>query len=695
MSGIDEFAREFFQEIVTESDADGQFMADVFFERFCDELQAAGDLETADRAFHLGAGSTGIRVDGYGGDPDDNGGLLSLIVADFNQSPEVGRLVASEMDTILQRPLRFLKKALDPAWRNGLEETSPGFGLADLIAQRWSRIDRVRILLISNRELSERVEGRDAEEIDGRPVTHAVWDLRRLHRFVTVSHGREDMEIDLEADFGGAIPILPAHLQGADYQSYLAVVPGPLLADIYDRWGARLLEQNVRVFLQAKGGVNKGIRQTLETDPAMFFAYNNGLTATAEAVRTESRDGQIVLTGLRNLQIVNGGQTTASIHAARRAKVDLSRVFVQMKLSIVDQARAGEIVPRISEYANSQNRVNAADFFANHPFHVRMQGFSRRMFAPSPDGTFRETKWFYERARGQHADARALLTPAQRKKFDLENPRAQVFSKTDLAKYQNAWGGKPDKVSLGAQKNFADFAQAIGVAWKKDEDGFNEGWFREAVAKAILFRAAEKIVSEQSWYEGGYRANIVAYATAKMAHDLAASSHSLDFAAIWQKQAIDEPIRAGLAVAAKAVHDVLVTPPDGISNVTEWAKKQACWARVQSLKVAWPRRFLDAAVSADDTKEQKRDDRRVRRALSGIEAQKAVLAGGGPFWREALEWGRGHRALSETEAGILSVASQIPSRLPSEAQSVKAMQALEKLRAKGFAAILPGMKPAA
>lgn len=481
MSGIDEFAREFFQEIVTESDADGQFMADVFFERFCDELQAAGDLETADRAFHLGAGSTGIRVDGYGGDPDDNGGLLSLIVADFNQSPEVGRLVATEMDTILQRPLRFLRKALDPAWRNGLEETSPGFGLADLIAQRWPRIDRVRILLISNRELSGRVEGRDAEEIDGRPVTHAVWDLRRLHRFVTVSHGREDMEIDLEGEFGGAIPILPAHFQGAGYQSYLAVVPGPLLADIYDRWGARLLEQNVRVFLQARGGVNKGIRQTLESDPAMFFAYNNGLTATAEAVATESRDGQIVLTRLRNLQIVNGGQTTASIHAARRAKVDLSRVFVQMKLSIVDQARAGEVVPRISEYANSQNRVNAADFFANHPFHVRMQGFSRRMFAPSPDGTFRETKWFYERARGQHADARALLTPAQRKKFDLENPRTQVFSKTDLAKYHNAWCGKPDKVSLGAQKNFADFAQGIGIAWKKDEAAFNEGWFREAV----------------------------------------------------------------------------------------------------------------------------------------------------------------------------------------------------------------------
>ncbi|PJN96816.1 hypothetical protein CNY89_00375 [Amaricoccus sp. HAR-UPW-R2A-40] len=119
------------------------------------------------------------------------------------------------------------------------------------------------------------------------------------------------------------------------------------------------------------------------------------------------------------------------------------------------------------------------------------------------------------------------------------------------------------------------------------------------------------------------------------------------------------------------------------------------WARVQSLGIAWPRRFLDAAISADDTLEQKRDDRRTRRVLSGIEAQTAVLEGGGAFWRKALDWGRRQRALTETEAGILVVASQIPAKLPSEAQSVKAMQALDKLRGRGFDLPLPGMKPAA
>ena len=190
-------------------------------------------------------------------------------------------------------------------------------------------------------------------------------------------------------------------------------------ADIYDRWGARLLEQNVRVFLQARGKVNRGIRLTLENEPWMFFAYNNGITATAEAVEISNAGGQMLLRRLTNFQIVNGGQTTASIHLARLRDVDLSRTFAQMKLSVVSPERATALVPKISEYANSQNRVNAADFFANHPFHILMEGFSRRIYAPSPDGRFRQSKWFYERARGQYADARAYLTVSERKKFDL------------------------------------------------------------------------------------------------------------------------------------------------------------------------------------------------------------------------------------------------------------------------------------
>ena len=142
--------------------------------------------------------------------------------------------------------------------------------------------------------------------------------------------------------------------------------------------GPRLLEQNVRVFLQARSKVNRGIRDTLIHDPEMFFAYNNGITATAQAVDIRHDRGSLLLQRMTNFQIVNGGQTTASIHSAMRKARDLSQTYVQMKLSVVDSDRATVIVPKISEYANSQNRVMASDFFANHPFHIRVENFSRK-----------------------------------------------------------------------------------------------------------------------------------------------------------------------------------------------------------------------------------------------------------------------------------------------------------------------------
>ena len=485
---VDEFARVFFQDLLAESDADGQFVEDVFFQKSCELLMEDGELDSADRVAYR-APAKGIRVDGYGGDPAETAGTLNLIVLDFQPAQEIGRLTGTEMDTAFRRLSNYLRQALDERWRDALEETSPAFGLADLIAQRWRSTARVRFLLISNRELSERVDGRAAGEMwMGRKVTYSVWDIRRLHAQATVGHDREDIEIDLAGDFGGALPILPAQQSEADHRSYLTIVPGKVLAEIYDRWGARLLEQNVRVFLQARGKVNRGIRITLENEPSMFFAYNNGITATAEDIDM-ARDGeQLLLRGLRNFQIVNGGQTTASIHVAKLRKLDLSKTFVQMKLSVVTPDKAAELVPRISECANSQNRVSAADFFANHPFHIRIESFSRRIFAPSPDGTFRQSKWFYERARGQFADARANLTAAQRRKFDLENPRSQLFTKTDLAKFLNVWEQRPHEVSQGAQKNFAAFARRVGQTWRKSPDDFNEAWYRVAVAKAIVIQ---------------------------------------------------------------------------------------------------------------------------------------------------------------------------------------------------------------
>ena len=678
---ITEFHEELFQEIHSLADAEGRFAEDAFFDVLTTSLIDAGEIETADRAHHVSP--RGIRVDGYGGDPVNSDAVLSLIITDFSQSHDVATLTATNMDATFKRLSNFLDRSLDEGYRNSLEESAPAFGLADLIAARWPSISRVRLFLVTNRMLSSRVDGREAGQLQGVPITYSVWDLGRLHRFVTSGNEREDYMVNLD-EFGGPLLVLPAHLQQADYESYLAVFPGRQLARIYDRWGARLLEQNVRVFLQARGNVNRGLRNTIANYPEMFFAYNNGITATAESIETVASPNGLLLTGMRNFQIVNGGQTTASIHAAlRNREVDLDRVFVQMKLSIVNSDRALEIVPKISEYANTQNRVSAADFFSNHPFHIRMEGFSRRLYAPSRDGTFRQSKWFYERARGQYQDGRGRLTQAERRRFDLEYPKPQMFTKTDLAKFLNVWRDQPDVVSRGAQKNFADFASFIGGEWNKHSNDFNEVYYREAIAKAIVFRSVERLVTEQPWYQGGYRANVVAYAIAKLAHDVAQRGESINLERTWRAQGISPGLREALVVSAKAVHDVIVDPSDRMRNVTEWAKQQACWSRVMGLHVAWPEALEAELVSGAERDEVKRTAVKEQKMLNGIEAQTVVFQAGSALWSDVKVWGMSKGLLSPDDQGILDVAISIPAKVPSEKQSLRTIEILQRLREEG------------
>ena len=676
-----EFHNELFQDVHGRADAKGLLVEDSFFEVFAAPLIDAGELETADRIHYTSP--RGVRVDGYGGDPIGTDGILSLIVSDFSQSSEPGSLTATEMTATFRRLSNFLERCLRREFRTGLEESSPAFGLADLIATRWGSINRVRLFLISNRVLSRRVDSLEAGELHDVPLSYSVWDLGRIHRFVTSGREREDIVVDLD-DYGGPLVILPAHLEAADYEAYLAVFPGGQLARIYERWGPRLLEQNVRVFLQARGKVNRGIRGTIEHNPDMFFAYNNGITATAESVDITPSPEGLRLTSMRNFQIVNGGQTTASIHAALRNRdVDLARVFVQMKLSIVEPDRAQDVVPRISEYANSQNRISAADFFSNHPFHVRMENFSRRLYAPSKDGQFRESKWFYERARGQYQDARGGKTPAERRLFDGEYPRRQMVNKTDLAKFVNVWRLRPHIVSQGAQKNFADFASFVGSEWERSPDAFNEAYYKEAIARAIVFRAVERLVTEQPWYQGGYRANVVAYAIAKLAHDLEQRHRSLDFQGIWAAQAISPGLAGVLTVAAEAVHDVIVDTPPTHRNVTEWAKQQACWNRVSMLQVDWPDSLEGELLTRDQAASERRAAVKEQRVLNGIEAQTAVVNAGPGVWRSVREWGASEGLLSPDDAGVLDVACAVPPRVPTERQSLRTIDILKRLREQG------------
>lgn len=696
MSELAEFHRELIADVQGEADVGGIYTTDAFFEKVGELLTEAGELDCADHAHFEGNGKNGafLQIHGYGGDPREAQGILSLILCDFQVTDEVRHLQREQLKSRFNRLEVFLRHALREDFREQLDETSPGFMLADQIGTTWNSVEKIKLILITNAEKRMKVDALPAGMIDDKPVTYSVWDLARIEKFISSGQTREDLSIDFEKDFGGAIPVLSASLGDASLESYIAVIKGSQLGEIYEKWGTRLLEANVRSFLQARGKVNRGIRETLEEQPEMFFAYNNGITATADNAQVRQTDDGPVLVAADNLQIVNGGQTTASIHASRkqrsrRPKARLDEVFVQMKLNIVPQNRAEEVIPNISLYANSQNKVNDADLASNHPFQMRIQEFSRRILAPRGNHSYQETKWFYERARGQYADERSRRTVAERKRFDLEYPRKQYLNKTDLAKFENSWAGFPHTVSLGAQKNFISFQRDTAKEWKKSDRKFDETWFKRMIAKAIIFRHLERTVPRQSWYEGGYRANIVTYSMAKVAYDIAQTGQKFNLDSIWRQQGVPDTVEKAFLLAAEAAHDVIVTPPAGMRNMSEWARKQACWARLQDLDIAYPRELKmyfvapsEAAAVAEEDRKRKDEDER-------IQSQVFVCNCGGEYWSEALKWGVDHELLTHKEVRVLERCSRIPLAIPNERDSTVAVSVLEKLQNGGFSSPSP------
>lgn len=680
----EEFFHDFRQELLASAEANGSFQLSEFMETVANELIETGFVE----GFELCdfKAPRGMRVDGYWFNDD---GVLDLFIADFDSRGELASLIRTDVVATFKRVTNFFEASINKGLAGELEVTSPGYGLARQIADRRGSTRQLNLVLFSERALSEKIQAIPDTEVAGVPTSHHIWDISRLHRQRSSRGHKEPLDLDFEQMFGKGISCLPAHLGADAYKSYLMVMPAEVLAALYEKFGARLLEQNVRTFLQARGNVNQGIRATILNEPGMFFAYNNGVTATAQNIETRTTDAGLAITRMLDLQIVNGGQTTASLfHTRKRDRADLSQIFVQMKLSVIDSQQSETVVPRISEYANTQNRVNAADFFSNHPFHVRMEGFSRRIWAPAQKGAQRETKWFYERARGQYADAQSKLTPGEQRRFKVEHPKPQMFTKTDLAKFENVWDDHPRWVNLGSQKNFARYATRIGGEWEKSSDGFNEFYFKRVVARGLVFRATERIVSAQPWYNGGYRANIVAYTLAMISELARQRKTCIDFLGVWNAQGINAVLESAITVVSGVVNDDIIRPPAGISNISEWCKREACWtrilSRIEDVENLIIPEFYDQLLSLDDQAAEVRSAKHTQKVDNGIEAQRHVLS------VPASEWARLHHTLLDKElltpkeVGVLRIAMQIPAKLPTEKQCLILLDVLSRARAEGI-----------
>ena len=687
---LNEFRASVLDDVHFNASMNGTSPREEFLALYAETLVDAEEFEDFEQLAYEGGGSRNrrIQIDGYHFSELDN--CLYIIICPFVDSIETQSLTATEAENQFKRARAFVEESRSGFIQKYAEESSPGYGLALDIQKRYQKVSKIKFYILTDMVMSNRIREIPSTMIGETIAEYHIWDISRLQGIEESKTGKEEIVIDLKNFSEHGIPCLEAGAN-EEYTAYLCSIPGSIIADLYNKYGGRLLEGNVRSFLTARGKINKEIRNTILNNPGMFFAYNNGIAATAYDVKIEYGDICPYITEITSLQIVNGGQTTASLAAAvinDKSKANgLKDIYVPMKLSVVTPEKSMELIPNIAKYANKQNKVSDADFFSNHAFHVRIEDLSRRILAPAIMGNQFGTHWYYERTRGQYNQEQARMTKQQKDKFLIQNPKAQMFTKTDLAKFYNIYRQLPHQVSTGAQKNFIRFAEWASDAWEKNNTDFNEAFFRKVVCLNILFKKTDYLVKHAAWYEMGYKAQVVTYALSYLFYviDQNPEDVALDFRSIWNKQDISHVLEVQLERIAEAMYNHLVSPNRDVENVTEWAKREACWKKAKQLDVTLSKEFLSELVSKSEEKEDKKAAGKEQKLYNSASMMIEVVNYGVENWKALLAWGTSNHIFTPQDISFLRVAVAMEKgKIPTEKQCPKIIQVLEKAKAEGY-----------
>lgn len=632
----------------------------VFTELALSFLSDAGETENYRVCFDEKISKRGVehKINGYS--LYENYETLDLFVTIYNGDSSIQSVTKGDADKTIDRAVKFFRNAIYKDYVNEIEESSEIFDLAQTLAnvpEVKEYLTRVNIFLITNGEV--KADLKTSDTIAGYTVFYRTIDINYL--FNLSDKSRVPIEINFEQS-GYKVLCIVNETENSDYQSWLAIIPGLALADIYEQYGARLLEQNVRSFLQFTGKINKGIRNTILKEQHMFMAFNNGIAATAEEVTISdlpNNQGKAIAQ-VKDFQIVNGGQTTASVyHTWKKDKVDISNVFVPVKLTIVkNRDNFSEIVGRIAEYANTQNRVSASDLSSNRENHVLIEKLSRTIWAPPISGETTQTRWFFERSRGQYKNDRNRfgITPSKRKQFDKQNPRSQMFTKELLAKYINTYeevyNGKklvvgPHIVVRGSQKNYAQFLN-YNFSFKPDNI-----WFEDLVAKALLFKNAEKIYGVKPNAIGDMRYITVPYAIAWLGLKL---DYKLDLYKIWKQQSLSKTLKDKLHEVMSKIEDYIKNQAPG-SLYGEWAKKEDCWDRIKNEDFNIDLESLKADLENKSSEKRKKlteDETQKAEVEASLNRLKSIHI---KTWKKIEYWGRETQNLTQYQYDMASTLS--------------------------------------
>lgn len=645
---IEKFREQFIDQLRFDADHNGTEPEVQFLNKMLEDLESIGELnDPVPMSVEMnGRRNRKMAFDAYAYDEADS--ALILIACDFNNERDtVKTLTNGRINELYSHMLYFLDEALNGKISDYCDDSNPAIIVAKEFRKRVGKsmldteILRFKFYILSDSVLSKQVKSIAQEDFEGRPVELNIWTLERIFQTFQ-SDASEIVEFDT-AEFGcDGIQYLKADLgDESEYDAYMGIIPGKFLADIYLKYGSKLLQGNVRAFLSVRGKVNKGIRKTIIESPQNFFTYNNGIAIVARSVGF-SEDGSRI-THFKDLQIINGGQTTASLANAIIRKEDkkgMGNLFVPMKLTVLnvendmseeEVERYNEITKTISRCANCQNPVSDADFFSNHPFHVMMENLSRKVMAPPAAGKPYQTIWFYERSRGKWEQEQMKLTDAKRKTFCEQHPKNQVIKKEKLAKCWNTILMNPHQVCQSSAINFSRFADYVEDIYEKSKESINEEFFKKGVCSVIIFDELDTLVNKSDWYpKGGNKAQIVPYAIAKLI-SLIPSDADLDWRTIWNKQTMYPALANELLKLAYEAHNFLLDEAKG-GIVRTISRTQAVWGNFKKYKYTLSDTFIKSLISKEETRTVEAAAKREHKFNAKLEAGVEIVKLGVAYW---------------------------------------------------------------
>ncbi|GAX46703.1 AIPR family protein [Pseudolactococcus reticulitermitis] len=578
---INDFYQEFIEEIEKNRVLVNVTFIEEFFKQTTDDLIEADEIIGNPEYLHFEQSlsrNQRCQIDGYV--YNENDGILTLFVIPKINYNEIESLDKTLADRYFKLASNFFEKANEVL--EGGEESSEGYSLADSIIHRdekhndFNGLEGLKVVILTEKSKVASLDTLYATKINGIRTSFQIYDIVFWEKLLKSKRGKVDLILDFSNQ---EISGIQAN-ETTEYRSFMCSVNGAVLARLYDKYGSRLIEGNIRSFLQTRGKVNKGIRATILKEPDKFFAYNNGITATCTDIKISDKK----VTQITNLQIVNGGQTTASLANVLindKAELQLAKVFVPMKLNLILKDEIyDELIANISNYANSQNKVSEVDLSSNHPFHREIESLSRKIPTPLLDGYSYSTYWYYERVAGQYSQETYKKSKAEKKNFEKINPKSQLFKKADFAKYFNIYQQRPDIASKGGVTAFREFTQWIIDIWKKQPYLINDDFFKTQIANIIIFKTVDRIVKNADWYNS-YKANINAYTIAYLYYWLEIHDLMIDFNKIWKNQEVTPNLVYLFEDLTKSVHEHLIDEKRPVINVTEYAKRKICWESLQ------------------------------------------------------------------------------------------------------------------